>query len=769
MSDEDDTVLVSSGSDSSGVLIEAPASTKKKNRRKGKSSDRRGEDVDDAVVTAETGSVPPSSAASGPPSVRASDGTVRVFTGGYRTSFGPSDPTLGVRGLHLPPPHGERPGRNAGLAVLGGREDCCAYVCCGTLLSSRTKHQLKYALRAHRRDGYTTIDTSILADEIESADRRRKAVYFSLFVAFVAGLIVCIWTVPMDANAYNDKISNADDDVYGSEDPPTFVEYQLSILSRSMSVVAAIYSAITAIVCIRGRMATRRALEAIIPTTKDDGVDDADHVRMLHANTTAVCAHAPCGCYPVDYSRAGLESVLPATETPEGYVTMSMARDVGSGAGGENADADVRHDDYCSSCLRCIMGCMSGLACLSSHWIQCCGICAVAQEAREVRALVPPEMQYIDFLTFEPFTSYKSKFNDLIKRGESGMATHIRSSSVLAKYILYGNIFVCFMVLAISLLLDRAVFGIENALVVCGTVLQGVFVLLFVHWTWKRFDLSIDAVIKLFAAGFYLCAPLALVFEFILVGALDATKFAISTLLEYKQIVFVLDDFILLGYPLTMFVNLLISAFKAFVVAAMVEEIAKYFCFFMVQHPDLMVDPSEKKTMQSKSAAITIAMVAVSVGFAVFEDFLYITKNGSVDDAWAGLIVLGLRTLLPIHPLCAAIQSIGVCRRDLEGERGMLIGWIIFPAVLLHGLYDFVLMSSDIVAANFANVAAEQYDIDEDQAEYYAGIISLGGMIGAIGVFVIGLISYFVTANMQAARIAELDQKSSYKTKYEMA
>jgi hypothetical protein len=42
--------------------------------------------------------------------------------------------------------------------------------------------------------------------------------------------------------------------------------------------------------------------------------------------------------------------------------------------------------------------------------------------------------------------------------------------------------------------------------------------------------------------------------------------------------------------------------------------------------------------------------------------------------------------------LAAAIQSIGVCRRDLESDKSIGLGRIIFPAVLLHGTFDFVLM-----------------------------------------------------------------------------
>lgn len=56
-----------------------------------------------------------------------------------------------------------------------------------------------------------------------------------------------------------------------------------------------------------------------------------------------------------------------------------------------------------------------------------------------------------------------------------------------------------------------------------------------------------------------------------------------------------------------------------------------------------------------------------------------------------------LRSIFPVHPLAAAIQSIGVCRRDLEGDKSVGLGRIIFPAVILHGTYDFVLMLMALV------------------------------------------------------------------------
>lgn len=55
---------------------------------------------------------------------------------------------------------------------------------------------------------------------------------------------------------------------------------------------------------------------------------------------------------------------------------------------------------------------------------------------------------------------------------------------------------------------------------------------------------------------------------------------------------------------------------------------------------------------------------------------------------------------MPIHPLAAAIQSIGVCRRDLEQDSSHQLGRIILPAVILHGTFDFVLWFLDFLAGD---------------------------------------------------------------------
>ena len=55
--------------------------------------------------------------------------------------------------------------------------------------------------------------------------------------------------------------------------------------------------------------------------------------------------------------------------------------------------------------------------------------------------------------------------------------------------------------------------------------------------------------------------------------------------------------------------------------------------------------------------------------------------------------VLVARSALPVHSICAAIQSIGVARRDVEQDADYKIGWAILPAVMLHGIFDFALLA----------------------------------------------------------------------------
>ena len=151
-------------------------------------------------------------------------------------------------------------------------------------------------------------------------------------------------------------------------------------------------------------------------------------------------------------------------------------------------------------------------------------------------------------------------------------------------------------------------------------------------------------------------------------------------------------------------------------------------------------------------------MVSVALGFACCENLIYIFVY-SPPSLEVEVSTLLARSFFPVHPLCAAIQSIGVCKRDLEGDQRFGLGRIIFPAILLHGTFDFVLM----LAAYFQQVgtikegndedgkAAQDDDSSEDLASQLPALI-----IGLVLV-ITGYAYYVVQSRAQTQRLVAMD------------
>ena len=118
------------------------------------------------------------------------------------------------------------------------------------------------------------------------------------------------------------------------------------------------------------------------------------------------------------------------------------------------------------------------------------------------------------------------------------------------------------------------------------------------------------------------------------------------------------------------------------------------------------------------------------------------------------------RSLFPVHPLCAAIQSIGVCKRDLEGNRRFGLGRILFPAILLHGSFDFVLMVAayfqqreNIIEGNDDDGKSEPSPNDDD------GSIGdqLPALISGLVFVITGYAWYVFQSRAQNRRLAAMD------------
>jgi RsiW-degrading membrane proteinase PrsW (M82 family) len=342
---------------------------------------------------------------------------------------------------------------------------------------------------------------------------------------------------------------------------------------------------------------------------------------------------------------------------------------------------------------------------------------------------------------------------------------------------------------------------------------QAFFIEYLVHWKWCKFDISFDSVVKYFACGFLLTTPMAMVFEaiistvaslvamfvVIMILGVDADmsnelqsnpKEAMKNFATKYQGIFIVYVFI-----------------NAFVVAAVVEEMVKYFGYWMVVTPDILPENRSNtapvttsyntngheeentrplKSARSTGAGITVAMVSVALGFACCENLMYIFVYSPPSlgvgklcfRSTLSLFILGsfsnysfnynaeistliARSLFPVHPLCAAIQSIGVCKRDIEGNKRYGVGRIITPAVLLHGSFDFVLM----LAAFYESLKLVEEGGDQNEGTDESSnqpteedlAAELPSLISGLVFVILGSIYYGCASRAQNQRLISMD------------
>ena len=123
------------------------------------------------------------------------------------------------------------------------------------------------------------------------------------------------------------------------------------------------------------------------------------------------------------------------------------------------------------------------------------------------------------------------------------------------------------------------------------------------------------------------------------------------------------------------------------------------------------------------------------------------------------ITVLLMRSVVPVHPICAAIQSIGIVRRDVEGEAGFGIGKAILPAFLLHGLFDFAIMTLAVIA-NAESLPSDD-NTTNGSVEENPTIAVLSVIVG-LALLVIGLLYYFIMARKQRERLNALESVSAH-------
>ncbi|CAB9527514.1 tRNA methyltransferase 11 homolog (Saccharomyces cerevisiae) [Seminavis robusta] len=320
----------------------------------------------------------------------------------------------------------------------------------------------------------------------------------------------------------------------------------------------------------------------------------------------------------------------------------------------------------------------------------------------------------------------------------------------------------------------------------------------------KPLELSVDSMIKYFACGFVLSTTLSIFYE-LLVGvvlqllmmlfmtfsgidvvedrgyemAMDWAKqplmgFASGSTLQLGSTAASAGYLSIFGrdHPIIYSIYLFVTSFF---MAAMVEEICKFMGYRMLEHPDFMskdeledaaaagvmgdngepkrvLFPHHARSLQSQGAAITVAMVCVALGFSMCEDLIYIfLYNGS--SVQMEIYVLIARTLFPIHPIAAAMQSVGVTARQVE-KSPTRFGRILFPAVLFHGTYDFLLLWIDFLASLGRS---DGYNSNSDEALEVGTHAIVFSYLVSTGIMGLALYWFYRESEKQRERLAARD------------
>lgn len=462
--------------------------------------------------------------------------------------------------------------------------------------------------------------------------------------------------------------------------------------------------------------------------------------------------------------------------------------------------------------------------CCGMH-LQLCGVCALAQEGREVEtALLPSSYLRVDYITMQPYADYYPAIYEARHQGspedndEAAEDAPTQSSwprlsrlsvqilQVLATLVVFlavwafaGRLFWKY-VLTANIPAWR-LFGLSDMVVFFVTWAQALGLLGLFVWLANRYkdaEISWDALIKYYAAGFCLSTTMAIFWEVslglivrILVNLCLALAGVDLTERPGTQATFSQKFGQALGdnnsrnflqtygndHPVFFTLYLILASFA---LAAFVEEMCKYYGYRMVEHPDFLSkreledamnvvhgeneeDPDasrqerhdfskQRRSLQSHGAAVTVAMVAVAMGFTCCENLVYVfVYSGSSLEM--ELQVLLARSFFPVHALAAALQSIGVVERDVEGRRTSRLGRIIGPAVLFHGCYDFLLLWIDFLAERHGIYA----DDDDDLIEWPVLLSFLSSLL----VMASALWYYMQQSRKQRNRLIEMDRDES--------
>lgn len=126
-----------------------------------------------------------------------------------------------------------------------------------------------------------------------------------------------------------------------------------------------------------------------------------------------------------------------------------------------------------------------------------------------------------------------------------------------------------------------------------------------------------------------------------------------------------------------------LAGVQAFILAALPEEALKLAV--------LLGFARRLKAFDEPMDGLVYGVVA-SLGFATFENVLYVAGGGS---GWLGIALVRAFSAVPGHAMLGAIMGFYIARAHFEPEaaRGLIVRALLVP-VLLHGIYDFGLLAT---------------------------------------------------------------------------
>jgi len=367
-----------------------------------------------------------------------------------------------------------------------------------------------------------------------------------------------------------------------------------------------------------------------------------------------------------------------------------------------------------------------------------CPCCLVCQEAREAksRGLDPTDFFCGEKLvTLEPVNENLTSSKFCITEEDSStlfnkksLFSEILSVSKTSKIILISWCFLALISVIVLIWSKRA----ANIGVLLLVFVQPILVFYFVYWRSRRQFASLDFVIKMFICGFFfatiqsyfleivlqLAVLLFMLILFFIVGLSNLSL--LLSIFESSQLTIpsTTQDVLIwlsksigsnavtnqndassdketMGVVIIFTVAVIYSFLNAFVVAASVEEMTKFFVVKCCSFPRELREPD--------TALVYLMMAAL--GFATAENIEYVfgTKVSPIPHTSlivGELFVLLIRVLMPIHLICSVLQASNLSK-NITGLATLNNFQILLPAILLHGTYDFALFVMGFVSLLF--------------------------------------------------------------------